>query len=85
MNYTIASDDGRKRLDVSAQMVLISQVIREKKAQWGERFRFGVKIIYCVPRSIPHKVMQSELINCIRLKKMFPDLLCGELDIYRCQ
>lgn len=77
MDKTIPSDDGKRRLDHFDQMRIMRDIIDQKKGQWKERFPFGVKVIYCAPRSIPLERMQIELSDCIKLKLEFPDLICG--------
>lgn len=85
MDKTIPDTNGIDMLDLSQQMQLITRCVNEKlkeKDSTGrekrEMFPFGLKIIYCTPRSIPKPKMQSEMRDCIRLKKEFPDLICGK-------
>lgn len=80
----IPGDSGKRkdRLDLVAQMELIEEAINEKKnelkeKQEQEKFPFGLKIIYCTPRSIGTDKMESELQECMKLKKNFPNLICG--------
>lgn len=82
MDKTISSDDGRGILDHAAQMTIISEVSAQKRAQYPDKF-LGVKVIYCTPRSIPRTKMQSELLDCLALKRRFPDLICGEFIRYK--
>lgn len=82
LDKTIPSDDGTRQLDHKAQMQIIIEEIRRKQAELeakGEldKFPFGLKIIYCTPRSIPRAMMERELEDCIKLKLQFPDLICG--------
>ncbi|KAH7113860.1 hypothetical protein B0J11DRAFT_141912 [Dendryphion nanum] len=82
MDKSIPSDDGRGKIDNAAQMQLILEGVAEKKSQLekegrGDDFPFGLKIVYCTPRSIPKTKMQSEMRDCIDLKIQFPDLICG--------
>ncbi|KAI7201580.1 Phosphotyrosyl phosphatase activator, partial [Hortaea werneckii] len=82
MDKTIPSDDGLRQLDHSAQMKIICQEVKSKTKELEDRgeldkFPFGLKIIYCTPRSIPKARMQTELLDCIKLKQEFPDLICG--------
>jgi adenosine deaminase CECR1 len=82
MDKTIPSDDGQGALDHQAQMRIILDVVAAKKAELTaegrqDAFPFGLKIIYCAPRSIPKKMMQREIDDCIDLKQRFPDLICG--------
>ncbi|KAJ6194778.1 hypothetical protein J3E72DRAFT_247805 [Bipolaris maydis] len=99
----IPGDSGKPedRLDNAAQMKLIIEGVEAKKAelrQKGEihKFPFGLKIIYCTPRSIPPKMMENEMRDCIKLKIQFPKLICGfdlvgaedrpnHIDFYRTQ
>ncbi|RMY42863.1 hypothetical protein D0863_16343, partial [Hortaea werneckii] len=82
MDKTIPSDDGLRQLDHSAQMKIICEEVKRKTKKLEDRgeldkFPFGLKIIYCTPRSIPKARMQTELEDCIKLKQEFPDLICG--------
>ncbi|KAI7081236.1 hypothetical protein KC356_g9249, partial [Hortaea werneckii] len=82
MDKTIPSDDGLRQLDHSAQMKIICKEVKRKTKELEDRdeldeFPFGLKIIYCTPRSIPKARMQTELLDCIKLKQEFPDLICG--------
>lgn len=82
MDKTIPSDDGLKNIDLEGQMKIIQDVIDEYKNELDSdgdlsKLPWGIKIIYCTPRSIPKPKMQSELEDCIRLKIKFPDLICG--------
>jgi adenosine deaminase CECR1 len=78
----IPSDDGNKKLDHKWQMQTIIDEVRKKQQELKEqgrfeKFPFGLKIIYCAPRSIPKPMMQKEIQDCIKLKLEFPDLICG--------
>lgn len=82
MDKTIPADDGVGTLDHKAQMTIVCEEIKKKKKELEARgelhkFPFGLKIIYCTPRSIPKARMKSELEDCITLKLEFPDLVCG--------
>ncbi|KAI6855644.1 Metallo-dependent hydrolase [Hortaea werneckii] len=82
MDKTIPSDDGLHQLDHSAQMKIICEEVKRKTKELKDKgeldkFPFGLKIIYCTPRSIPKARMQTELQDCIKLKQEFPDLICG--------
>ncbi|OBT93927.1 hypothetical protein VE01_08253 [Pseudogymnoascus verrucosus] len=37
----------------------------------------GLKVIYCCPRSFSKERVAASLVECIALKKKFPDLICG--------
>ncbi|RMX87500.1 hypothetical protein D0869_02312, partial [Hortaea werneckii] len=82
MDKTIPSDDGLCQLDHSAQMKIICEEVKRKTKKLEDRgeldkFPFGLKVIYCTPRSITKTRMQTELLDCIKLKQEFPDLICG--------
>jgi adenosine deaminase CECR1 len=82
LDKTISSDDGTRQLDHRAQMSIICEEVENKLIDLKERnrldiFPFGIKIIYCTPRSISRSTMQTELQDCLRLKLHFPDLICG--------
>lgn len=81
----ISDDSGKPEdcLDLGAQMKLIKKAIERKKKylekkKEEEKFPFGLKIIYCAPRSIGIDTMESELQECMLLKQDFPDLICGD-------
>ncbi|KAK6431572.1 hypothetical protein LTR95_012267 [Oleoguttula sp. CCFEE 5521] len=84
LDKTIPTDDGLGYLDHKAQMHIILEVIKEKQVQLKsagklDRFPFGMKIIYCTPRSIPRERMKLELEDCIKLALQFREqkLICG--------
>lgn len=77
MDKSIPSDDGEGKLDHNAQMKIVCEEAEKKKQQYGDRFPFGLRVIYCTPRSIPPAKMKSELEDCIKLKLAYPDLICG--------
>ncbi|KAF2087863.1 Metallo-dependent hydrolase [Saccharata proteae CBS 121410] len=82
MDKFIPTDDGAGKIDLNGQMEMIldevSKITEElKREDRLNEFPFGVKIIYCTPRSIPKAKMRSELEDCIRLKLKYPDLICG--------
>src|ERR1700753_1986150 len=66
MDKFIPSDDGRRKLNHSDQMRMILEGVKLKQDDLRARglfhkFPFGVKIIYCAPRSIPKPMMQREI------------------------
>ena len=82
MDKAIPSDDSRRQLDHRSQMDIILEEVRKKQAELAAidqlaKFPFGLKIIYCTPRSIPRARMETELADCIKLKLQHPDLICG--------
>ncbi|KAF2678529.1 Metallo-dependent hydrolase [Lentithecium fluviatile CBS 122367] len=82
LDKSIPTDDGKGTLDNAAQMKLIVDSVEKKRAALkaknkGDLFPFGLKIIYCTPRSIPPKLMLQEMKDCIQLKLQYPDLICG--------
>lgn len=83
MDKTIPSDDGRKLLRLYDQMSIICAEMDQRRDELRSegkinQFPFGVKIIYCTPRSIPRTRMQTELQDCLELKLQFPHLICGK-------
>ncbi|KAF2797534.1 Metallo-dependent hydrolase [Melanomma pulvis-pyrius CBS 109.77] len=82
LDKSIPTDDGKGKITNADQMKLIVEGVREKEAELkragkGDLFPFGLKIIYCTPRSIGKEKMQSEMKDCIDLKRQYPDLICG--------
>jgi adenosine deaminase CECR1 len=82
----IPTNGGNGEVDNAAQMQLIDEAFEEKKKELiarGEpnKFPFGLKVIYCTPRSITKKKMELEMIDCIKLKLQFPHLICGKSQI----
>jgi adenosine deaminase CECR1 len=82
LDKTMPSDDGLRKLGHREQMQIICEEVAKKRSELEsmdqlDKFPFGLKIIYCTPRSIPLTKMESELDDCIQLKLRFPDLICG--------
>jgi adenosine deaminase CECR1 len=82
LDKAIPSTDGKSQVSNFEQMKLITDGVTKKQAALeregrGHKFPFGLKIIYCTPRSIPKALMQEELKQCIELKIKYPDLICG--------
>jgi adenosine deaminase CECR1 len=82
MDKSIPADDGIRKLYHQDQMRLILEEVASKKEELRrhgkqDKFPFGLKIIYCAPRSIPREWMQREIQDCIKLKLEFPELICG--------
>ncbi|KAI8931989.1 hypothetical protein NX059_010885 [Plenodomus lindquistii] len=82
LDKSIPTTDGKGSIDNFGQMRLILEGVRKKQEELKgtpreDKFLFGLKIIYCTPRSIPKTLMQKEMKHCIELKMEFPDLICG--------
>lgn len=78
----IPTDDGKGEIDNASQMQIIVNSVKAKQADLEaknelHKFPFGLKIVYCTPRSIPKPMMEREMKHCIELKEKFPDLICG--------
>jgi adenosine deaminase CECR1 len=83
LDKSIPSDNGERLIDNPGQMTLIVNAVKEKQEELKakneeDKFPFGLKIIYCTPRSIPPAKMESEMKECIQLKMQFPELICGK-------
>jgi adenosine deaminase CECR1 len=83
LDKSIPTTDGVGAVDNAGQMRLIVEGVRAKQEALEkdgklDKFPFGLKIIYCTPRSIPKTMMQREMKDCIELKVQFPDLICGK-------
>jgi adenosine deaminase CECR1 len=73
----------KDKIDRVGQMQLVIDGVEQKKAdlkRTGElnKFPFGLKIIYCTPRSIDKGQMKDEMKTCIDLKIKYPNLICGK-------
>ncbi|KAF2844598.1 Metallo-dependent hydrolase [Plenodomus tracheiphilus IPT5] len=82
LDKSIPTDDGLRLIDNAEQMRLIIKAVEEKQARLKKKgklhkFPFGLKIIYCTPRSIPKDRMCDEMKHCLDLKIEFPNLICG--------
>lgn len=82
LDKSIPTDDGRGKIDNVGQMQMIVDAVKAKQKQLDDdgeldKFPFGLKIVYCTPRSIPKKMMVEEMKQCIELKLKYPDLICG--------
>ncbi|KAF3048577.1 hypothetical protein E8E11_006427 [Didymella keratinophila] len=78
----IPTNDGKGKITNWEQMQMVIDGYMAKQEELkakGEldKFPFGLKIVYCTPRSIPKKMMQEEMKQCIELKERFPHLICG--------
>ncbi|KZM20987.1 deaminase [Ascochyta rabiei] len=82
LDKSIPTDDGKGQVDNAGQMQMIIDGVLAKQEELRSRgeinkFPFGLKIVYCTPRSIPKGRMQEEMMQCIELKQQFPNLICG--------
>ncbi|KAF2453143.1 hypothetical protein BDY21DRAFT_141847 [Lineolata rhizophorae] len=88
MDKFIPTDDGIGKCDHFAQMDILLEEVQKKQAELKkhdelhgtrefDKFPFGLKIIYCTPRSIPKARMEAELQDCLKLKLKYPNLICG--------
>lgn len=75
----IPTTNGMGTIDNPSQMKIIVDEVRKKQESLKDKndFPFGLKIIYCTPRSIPKPMMVREMKDCIALKEQYPDLICG--------
>jgi adenosine deaminase CECR1 len=86
----IPTSDGKGKIDNPSQMQMIIDAVHAKQEEIrldpnrsNDEFPFGLKIIYCTPRSIPKKMMREEMKQCIDLKERYPNLICGKhLNVY---
>jgi adenosine deaminase CECR1 len=87
MDKSIPANDGIGKLTHGDQMRLLLDGVAAKQRELKDKnmldkFPFGFKIIYCAPRSIPKEWMQREIQDCIKLKREFPNLICGRSNIF---
>jgi adenosine deaminase CECR1 len=83
LDKSIPSTDGKSNISNFEQMQLIIDGVQEKQAalkkkQMRHKFPYGLKIIYCTPRSITKEMMAEELKQCIELKLKYQHLICGK-------
>lgn len=78
---TLKSDDGVDNIDNDGIMAIIQEELAATMSELAaERQYFGgMKVIYCTPRSFDNKQVESQLYDCINLKRKYGDLLCGKL------
>lgn len=76
----IWKDDGSERLDNEETVQIIQDVYRE----WCQTLRddkrrifWGLKIIYCTPRSFSNQLVWEALEECLRFKIKWPNLIAG--------
>ena len=81
----IPADSGRDKDKITRakQMQFVIDAVKEKQVELEknhefEKFPFGLKIIYCTPRSIDKVRMKEEMMACIDLKLKYPELICGK-------
>jgi hypothetical protein len=87
LDKSIPANSGKEEeaISIAAQMQLIIDGVEAKQAELRkkgdreiEKFPFGLKIIYCTPRSISSDRMRTEMVDCIKLKLRYPKLICGK-------
>ena len=88
LDKSIPTNDGKGNISLSQQMEMVTEAVDKKMTQLDSEgklhlFPFGLKIIYCTPRSISKEKMRTEMIDCIKLKAKFPKLICGTYDGYQ--
>lgn len=79
--FAIKSDDGTRQLKQKEVLEIFQQVLREETPKIhaaGHSF-YGVKVIYAVLRSVSREGMLWCMDNCIEMKQLFPDIICGKI------
>lgn len=78
MTNQIYTDDGSKQLDNEETMRKIVEVYKLYKKQHISSNIYGLKVIYCTPRSFPADKVQAALEECLSFKKgEFKDYIAG--------
>lgn len=80
----IPTNDGKGKITNAEQMQLVIDGCVAKQEELKakgqlDKFPFGLKVVYCTPRSISKSMMREEMKQCIELKEKFPDLICGKI------
>jgi adenosine deaminase CECR1 len=70
----LIKDDGSEFIDNFGLMAIIEEELEKFKKQEPS---FGMKVIYCTPRSFTNEQVERSLNECIELKGRFRSLLCG--------
>jgi adenosine deaminase CECR1 len=79
--FAIKSDDGTKELNHKEALEIFQRVLQEEipKIHAAGLLFYGAKIIYACMRSSSREAMLWSMDNCIEMKQLFPDLICGEI------
>lgn len=80
-------DDGTRLIDNHGIMEIIIDEVDKFKADVASRggVFWGVKVIYCTPRSFSRDQIRDSLDECLQFKKKWPQWIAGELEpIIRC-
>ncbi len=79
--FAIMTDDAKRRYTRREILQLFADVLAEELPKMkNEGFTFyGIKIIYACMRSSSREAMKWCMDNCIEMKQIFPDLICGKL------
>lgn len=79
--FAIKSDDGTQQLKQKEVLEIFQQVLREEvpKIHAAGHLFYGAKIIYACMRSSSREGMLWCMDNCIEMKQLFPDLICGKV------
>lgn len=72
----LRDDNGHDLIDNVGMMKIIQREIEHQRTTG--RYFGGLKVIYCCPRSFPNDKVKASLEECIQLKKLFPELICGK-------
>jgi adenosine deaminase CECR1 len=72
---SLVKADGTGFIDNTGLLQIIADAV---SAQQKSSVDFtGLKVIYCCPRSFSKERVAASLVECIELKKKFPNLICG--------
>ena len=73
LDKSLLGDDGIKEVLIPDQMKILQDLANKKEkgleSQREASLFFGLKVVYCMPRSIPERTMKFKLEECLRLKK----------------
>ncbi|OTA00980.1 hypothetical protein A9Z42_0013010 [Trichoderma parareesei] len=77
--FSIKSDDGTRELKQKEALQILQEVLRKErpKIRAAGHLFYGAKVIYACMRSSSRDAMLWCMNNCIEMKQLFPDLICG--------